>query len=110
MIIDECNLGALLAWESKHSRGELGTISPDRRQTVVDVEEKVVEVDLCRVLEVDDRNQVLFRDVPQKGHHLQQRVIDLVNIVLQEGVAPLFLLVLQLSHHSLAILVDASPV
>jgi hypothetical protein len=31
MIIDECDLGGLLTGETEHRRGELGTITPDRR-------------------------------------------------------------------------------
>ena len=49
------------------------------------MDEQEVEVDLRLVLEVNDWDDVLLRDVLQERHHLEQRIVNLAKVLLQES-------------------------
>lgn len=92
--VDEGNLRTGVAWKAQNGGGVFAALATNARQAVVDMQQEIVEVDLGRVFEVDDWDQVLLREVPQQGHLLEQGILNLIDVFLQEGKAPLFLLVL----------------
>lgn len=82
--IQEGDLRVQVARDAECDGRLVGLVQSYRWQAVEDVDEEEVEVDLRLIVEVNDWEDVLLRDVLQEWHHPQQGVVYLAEVLLKE--------------------------